>query len=99
MNISSFMKVHESEIKNIISDLPNDFSSHDFIEKFSKKYESEYIDMLVLYKGREAFKTVHAQIAKQLSSNMKTYGIAKSKKKSSEHVFGDTDMIQWWGKM
>lgn len=36
MSISSFMKVHGSEIKNIISDLPNDFSSHDFIEKFSK---------------------------------------------------------------
>lgn len=99
MSISSFMKGHVSEIKNIISDLPNDFSSHDFIEKFSKKYESEYIDMLVLYKGREAFKTVHAQIAKQLSSDMKTYGIAKSKKGSSEHVFGDTDMVQWWEKI
>lgn len=99
MSISCFMKAHKSEIKSIISDLPNDFSSHDFIEKFSKKYESEYIDMLVLYKGREAFKTVHAQIAKQLSSDMKTYGIAKGKKDSSEHVFGDKDVIQWWEKI
>jgi len=36
MNIRSFMKVNLSEIKNIISDLPDEFSSHDFIEKFSK---------------------------------------------------------------
>lgn len=54
MKVSSFMKSHESEINIIISNLPNNFSSHDFIEKFSKKYESEYLDMLVSYKGREA---------------------------------------------
>lgn len=54
MKVSSFMKSHESEINIIISNVPNNFSSHDFIEKFSKKYESEYLDMLVSYKGREA---------------------------------------------
>lgn len=93
------MKANISEIKNIISDLPAEFSSHDFIEKFSKKYESDYIDMLVDYKGREAFKTVHSQIAKFLSLNMKYLGINKRNKDSSEHVFGELDVIQWWEKI
>ena len=79
--------------------MPGKCIPHDFIEKFSKKYESEYIDMLGFYKGKEAFKTVHAQIAKQLSTDMKTYGITKSTKGPSEHVFGDIDMIQWWEKI
>ena len=99
MNIRNFMKVNLSEIKNIISDLPDEFSSHDFIEKFSKRYESEYINMLVDYKGREAFKTVHSQIAKFLSLNMEYLGVKKRDKNSSEHVFGELDVIQWWEKL
>jgi hypothetical protein len=98
MEITNFMEANKSEIRNIISDLSDDFSSHDFIEKFSKKYESEYIDMLVSYKGRDAFKSVHVQIARFLSYNMGDLGIAKSKKGPSEHVFGEIDMIQWWEK-
>jgi len=99
MNVSDFMKANLSEIKNIILNLPAEFSSHDFIEKFSKKYESDYIDMLVDYKGREAFKTVHSQVAKFLSLNMKYLGINKRDKDSSEHVFGELDVIQWWKKI
>lgn len=96
MNIDNFMKMKMSEIKNIISDLPERFSSHDFIEKFSKKYKSEYIGMLVEYKGQNAFQTVHSQIAKFLSLNKKTFEIEKDERNSSENVFGDRDVIQWW---
>lgn len=98
MNINDFMRTIMSEIKNIISGLPERFSSHDFIEKFSQKYESEYIDMLAEYKGRNAFKTVHSQIAKFLSLNMDKLGIEKDDRNPSEHVFGDKDIIQWWKK-
>lgn len=99
MNINDFMNGNKSGIVDIIAGLSNNFSSHDFIEKFSKKYESDYIEMLVDYKDRNAFQSVHAQIARFLSSNMETYGIAKVKKKSSEHIFGDLDVIQWWEKL
>ena len=92
------MKEKLSEIKNIISDMPDKFSSHDFIKKFSKKYEENYIDMLYVYKKRKPFQTVHAQIAKFLSSNVKELGINKSGKCLSEHVFGEKDLIQGWKK-
>jgi uncharacterized membrane protein YqiK len=98
MSINDFMEAHVSEIRNIITDLQEKFSSHDFIEKFAKKYESEYINMLVLYKNQDAFKTVHAQIARFLSLNMSILGIKKNNKDFSENVFGDRDIVQWWEK-
>lgn len=98
MSIDNLMKMKMSGIKIIISDLPEKFSSHDFIEKFSKKYESEYIGMLAEYKDKNAFKIVHSQVAKFLSLNKKTFGIEKDERNSSENVFGDIDIIQWWKK-
>ncbi len=96
MSIDNIMKMKMSEIKIIISDLPERFSSHDFIEKFAKKFELEYIGMLAEYKDQGAFRIVHSQIAKFLSLNKKTFGIEKDERNSSENVFGDRDVIQWW---
>lgn len=99
MDVNKFLKGHEVEIIEIISKLKNEFNSHDFIEKFSKKFEEEYIDMLVDYKNTgNAFKTVHGQIARYLSVNKKVFKIETSEKVPSEHVFGEIDYIQGWKK-
>lgn len=66
MKINSFMKDHNSEIKNIILGFDGEFNSHDFIKKFMKEYELFYIEKLVDYKGKGAFRSVNSQIAKFL---------------------------------
>lgn len=98
MEVISFLKNHNSEIIEIINNLdPDKFSSHDFIEKFARMFEQEYIEMLYEYRTTgNAFKTVHSTIAKYLSQNMASLNIAKTNKAGSEHVFGDIDVIQWW---
>lgn len=99
MSINDFLNLHELDLKRIITSLPVEFSSHDFIEKFCKQFESEYIDMLVMYKGKSAFQSVHSQIALFLSKNSENLGIRKLIKNKSENVFGDTDNIQWWERI
>jgi len=98
MEVITFLKSHNQEIADIIRDFDKDeFSSHDFIEKFARKFEKKYIKMLYKYrKSGNAFKTVHSLIAKYLSKNMSRFNISKTIKSGSEHVFGDIDVIQWW---
>jgi len=100
MEVNTFLKNNEHEIIEIISKLKGEFNSHDFIEKFSKKFEEDYIDMLVEYKTtKNAFKTVHGQIARYLSSNRELFKIVTTEKVSSVHVFGEIDYIQGWKKL
>lgn len=97
----NYLKNHQAEIKNIINDFDanKEFSSHDFIEKFSQKYEADYIEMLVKHKNSgQAFQTVHSIIALHLSKNMAIFNIEKTQKKGSENVHGNIDNIQWWIK-
>jgi len=99
IDINSFLKNHQIEIKNIISDFDvnTEFSSHDFIEIFSQKFEADYIEMLLQYKNSgQAFRTVHIMIALHLSKNMNLFNIDKTQKKGSENVHGNIDNIQWW---
>ncbi len=99
IDVNVFLKSHQSEMRKIISDFDAnlEFSSHDFIEKFSQKYEADYIDMLVKYKDSgQAFRTVHSMIALYLSQNMTIFNIDKTQKKGSENVHGNIDNIQWW---
>lgn len=98
MSIDQFMSENVEGIKIIIKGLAPQFSSHDFIEKFAQKYEDDYIDMLVMYKGRSAFQEVHKQIAKFLSKEAVSLSIEKSSKKLSENVFGSDTEVQWWFK-
>ena len=100
--VNSYLKSHEIEINNIIQkfNVKAEFSSHDFIEKFSQELEEDYIDMLVLYKSSgRAFQTVHKMIALHLSKNMDIFNIKKTQKKGSENVHGNIGIIQWWVRL
>lgn len=97
IDINSYLKKHQIEINNIIREFNTEFSSHDFIEKFSQKHEADYIEMLIKYKNsNQAFQTVHKMIALHLSKNMEFLNIEKAQKKGSENVHGNTGIIQWW---
>jgi len=100
MEVNTFLKNNKPEIIEIISNLKSEFNSHDFIEKFSKRFEEDYIDMLVEYKTtKKAFKTVHGQIARYLSVNKVLFEIETTEKVPSEHVFGEIVYIQGWKKL
>jgi len=76
-----------------------EFSSHDFIEEYSKQNEREYINWLVRYiESDEIFKTAHSQIAYFLAKNagelQPLYHEIGHKK--SENVHGEDDYPMWF---
>ena len=99
MSIDEFMKMNIIAINDIISEkLKSEFNSHEFIEKFSKEFEPDYIKFLCNYCKRGAFQTVHSQIAIFLSDNSTKLNIEKTKQVESLNIFGDIDKIQGWKK-
>ncbi|HAN79706.1 MAG TPA: hypothetical protein DCQ31_19065 [Bacteroidales bacterium] len=99
MSINDYLNRNISLLESdIISQLDNEFNSHDFIMKFAKQFEKDYILFLYAYKGNEAFRNVHSQIARFLSENSALLGICKTHKVKSQNVFGEIDEIQAWKK-
>lgn len=99
IEINDFLEKKLPAIKSIITkfELNKEFSSHDFIEKFTEEFESEYIDMLVKHQHTgEAFRIVHRQIARYLSVKAAVLHIEKTEKKESENAKGNLSIVHWW---
>jgi hypothetical protein len=97
MTIKNFMKLNLEEIKKIISeDLPNDkFDSYEFIRRFAKKFEIEYVNFLSNSINNH-HRTVHSQIARNLAENQEYLKFQKNGKIKSETVFGyDVPNEEW----
>ena len=95
----AFLEGNLPSVREIIAEfeIEEEFSSHDFIEKFIGKFESEYIEMLVRYQNsNQAFQTVNSQIGLYLSTKKEILGIYKTERKESENVRGRFHDIQWW---
>ena len=99
MAINKFLEKNKSKIIKIISTLDTTFTSHEFLKKFAKEFESDYIAFLGSYSEDAAFRNVHSQIARFLSDNSKALSIIKTHKVPSENVFGKKDEIQGWEKV
>jgi hypothetical protein len=99
MSINEFMKDRVDTIRNeIIGDLPDTiFDSHDFIKRFARKFETDYVQFLGVYR-QEPFKTVHGQIAKFLSENKEFLRIKDDGKVVSPNIFGDKSENENWIK-
>jgi len=81
----------------IIREFPQTFNSHDFIKKYAKKNEGQYIKELYSY---GSFQYYHAQIGRGLLklSMDGTLPIIKIKEIEDESVFGYNDKIAEWRK-
>lgn len=102
MDVNEILKNNPDLIKSIIAEfnIAQEFSSHDFIERFTAKCESAYIEMLIKYQSSgRAFQTVHSQIARYLSLNKSDLGIEKTRKGESENIHGKLDSIHWWKRV
>lgn len=99
MTVKTFMRSKTSDIIDIILNLNNTFNSHDFLMKFAKRFELEYITFLFEYNSVGAFQTIHSQIAKFLSENSMNLNIEKTEQTESRNVFGEIVRVQGWRKI
>lgn len=98
MTVDQFMKTHQSEIKEIISELNYRFNSHDFIQKYSKVFETEYLRQLSMYSDN-AHQKVHSQIGIHLSNHAVFYSIRKIGDIFDKNIFGELVEIAKWEKV
>ncbi|HPL93512.1 MAG TPA: hypothetical protein PLK02_00210 [Paludibacteraceae bacterium] len=98
-NFNDIMSKKTKEIKAIIGELPNEFDSHYFIQKFAQKFQREYIEMLNLYIDNGVpFQTVNQQISSFLAKNEDNFGIKGQGKISSQNIFGNNSECERWLK-
>ena len=96
MTINDFMNERLDTIKTIINEIPtSNFDSHEFIRRFAKEFEVDYVKFLSKYDA-EPFKKIHAQIAINLLNNKIHLRIEKSGKISSANIFGIEDQNEQW---
>jgi len=97
--IQDFLTDNRASIKSdIIDKLPEIFDSHDFIEKFKKRFEKEYISFFEPYE-KNLNRTVNSQIASFLNNYQDEFNIAKDGIVKSENVFGNHTSNQNWHKL
>jgi len=103
MSIAGFLSDHMDEVRQIINDLPDTFSTHQFIQRFAHRFELDYITFLWEYRKPEgergAFQEVHKQIGRFLSKNEAGFQIAKTNRVCTQNVFGDEGDNQGWTKV
>ena len=99
-NTYAFLKANKRKVISVINSLDSDFSSHDFLKKFSQKFEKDYVKLLSKYNDRNgAFQTVHKMTGFFLSKNKEQFNIDKTIHKKSENVHGNKTYVQYWKKL
>ena len=99
MTINKFFENHLEEIqRDILSKLNREFSAHEFIQKFSQAFQTEYTNFLSKYKS-SPFRIVHSLIAKALLRFSLELNIRKIQEKQTDpNIFGNRDRISGWIK-
>ena len=91
------MWLHQfNEVIDSIKD--KQFTSHDFLGKFCKKYEREWKQLLERYEVNAKHK-VNAYVARMLSIYVKDLPIRKMKGlKKSKNIHASSSRVHWWEK-
>ncbi len=99
MKLNQFMTANLETLRDdIIENIPSKtFDSHEFIRHFAKKFETEYVDFLSIYKN-EPFRNVHAQIGKFLSKHQDLLKIKDDGIIQSPNIFGTESENENWIK-
>ena len=88
-----------AEADEVLRHLPNEFDSHDFIEKYLTVFERDYVNMLINnIDSTTIFRTVNATIGRFLSNNQETLNIRKITRTDSQNVRGNVTDNQYWRK-
>ena len=87
------------EAAEVLRHLPDEFDSHDFIEKYLTLYERHYVTMLMeIIDNTNIFRTVNATIGKFLANNQELFQITIEIRKTSQNVRGNITENQKWRK-
>lgn len=88
-----------AEANVVLGHLPNEFDSHDFIEKYISLYERPYVNMLVeKIDNQGIFQTVNSMIARFIEDNKTGLGVTKDERIKSQNVKGNYTENQKWIK-
>ena len=87
------------EAVEVLRHLPDEFDSHDFIEKYLTLYERHYVMMLMANIDKaNIFRTVNATIGKFLADNQESLHITMGIRINSQNVRGNITENQKWRK-
>ena len=84
----------------MLESMPQEFDSHQFIERFIRENEREYVEMLYAQKDSQAiFRDVHAMLVRYLAENADVLAIMKAGRAQSENIKGYESENQNWRKL
>lgn len=89
------------QAEKVINNLPEEFTSQDFLEKYRDLYEMEYLKGLMYYaigKTEGVFRTYHSRVALFLSLNKRRLHIMEVEKIRSKNIKGNITKNQNWKK-
>ena len=96
------MSMRFEHAQNVVDELPEEFYSHDFIEKYIDLYEREYLAELIRYAlitpQRGAFKKLHSHMGLFLTRNMEKLHIRKDERGNTKNIKGNSTENQKWIK-
>lgn len=98
MTVFEIMNANMGAVRAVINAMDDKFDSHDFIKKFSKEIELDYVYLLATAGTTTPFHDVHLKIGKFLSSNQNILGISNVERVSSENIFGNDTPCALWEK-
>lgn len=98
MKVFEIMNANIDAVRAVIDEMDDKFDSHDFIKKFSKKIELDYVYLLATAGTTTPFHYVHLQIGRFLSYNQKSLGINNVEDVNSENIFGNVTECASWRK-
>ena len=99
MTVFKIMNENIDAVRAVIDEMDDKFDSHDFIKKFSKEIELDYVYLLATAGTMTPFQTVHSQIGMFLSNNQNNLNIRYVEDVNSENIFGNVTECASWKKI
>lgn len=86
----------DEQLVEVIKEMPDKFSSHEFILAFAQKHQALYIDLLYSYREKDPFEIAHGRLAKHLND----FGdlIVSDGEVLSADIFGRSNKCASWRK-
>ena len=91
------------QFRNVVRELDTNFDSHQFIEKYTKMYERDYLvgllkEFITSKTGHGVLRAYHSMIGRNLSRNKKKLGIQETTRHASENIKGYDSLNMQWRK-
>ena len=98
MKVFEIMNANLGAVRAVIKEMKDECDSHDFIKKFSREIELDYVYLLATAGTATPFQTVHSQIGRFLRNNEDNLNIRYVEDVNSENIFGNVTECALWKK-